>query len=150
MNPWETASNMLVELLQLDAAPIAITFAEGSPLPAFDAPMSQPTEDGRRGRVPESCVSWSEADQRGFSTVAADHGNCSVGRWVHGCARLEDIAGAADVGALFESGWITSKEVEQVDTINEPSATIAYQPLREAQGDPDVVVFRLNARQMID
>lgn len=35
-------------------------------------------------------------------------------------------------------------------TISEPSAAITYQPLREAQGDPDVVVLRLNARQMME
>lgn len=150
MNSWATASNTLVELLQLEAPPIAITFADRSPLPAFDAPMSEPTDDGRTGRVPASCVFWSEADQRGFSTVAADHGNCSVGRWVHGFARLEDIAGAADVGALFASGWITSNEVEQVVTISDHTDTIAYEPLREATGDPDVVVLRLNARQMME
>lgn len=150
MSTWETASNTLVELLQLEASPIAITFADNSTLPAFDAPMSEPTEDGRTGRVPASCVFWSEADQRGFSTIAADHGNCSVGKWVHGYASLAAIAGAADVGALFESGWITSNEVEQVVTINDRSETIAYQPLRDAQGDPDVVVLRLNARQMME
>ena len=150
MSMWETASTTLVELLRLDAPPIAITFTDSSPLPAFDAPMSEPTEDGRTGRVPASCVFWSQADQRGFSTVAADHGNCSVGRWVHGFARLDDIAGAADVGALFESGWITSNEVEQVVTISVRSEAIAYEPLREAQGDPDVVVLRLNARQMME
>ena len=57
MTTWATTSDTLVELLQLDAPPIAITFAGSSPLPAFDAPMSEPTEDGRSGRVPAATSS---------------------------------------------------------------------------------------------
>ena len=66
--------------------------------------MSEPTPDGRSGRVPASCVFWMEADRSTFATAPEDHGNCSVGRWVHGFATLDEIAGAADVGALFEVG----------------------------------------------
>jgi len=149
--PWEAASSALVELLQLEAPPIALTFtATRSALPSFDAPMSEPTEDGRTGRVPASCVFWAEAEQRGFSTVAADHGNCSVGKWVHGFASLDDISGAADVASLFESGWITSADVEQIETISDRPEMIVYEPLSQAQNDPDVVLLRLNARQMME
>ena len=54
--------------------------------------MSEPAEDGRTGRVAAGCVFWIEAASKTFSTVAEDHGNCSVGRVTHGFAALEDVA----------------------------------------------------------
>jgi uncharacterized protein (DUF169 family) len=151
MSTWEAASNTLVELLQLEAPPIALSFtATGAALPPFDGEMSEPTQDDRTGRVPASCVFWAEAEHHGFSTVAADHGNCSVGKWVHGFASLDDISGAADVAALFESGWITSDAIETIETIDDRPDVITYQPLSETLSDPEVVLLRLNPRQMME
>ena len=140
-------------MLGLDSPPIAVTFlAEGASAPAvaaFDEPMSEPTADGRSGRVPASCVFWSKAFTSTFSTLPADHGNCSVGRWVHGFAALEAIAGADDVGLLFSSGWVTSEDVSRVEVITEPAERIVYGPLSEATASPNVVVLHLNPRQMM-
>ena len=153
MDTWNRTASELVDLLGLDHQPIAMTFthngAAGRPA-QFAKPMSEPTPDGRSGRVPASCVFWMEAADATFATVPADHGNCSVGRWVHGFAPLEEIAGAADVGALFESGWVTTDDVGKVQIVEEDSTGIVYGPLRDATPDPDVVVLRLTPAQMME
>ena len=73
----------------------------------FAEPMSEPAADGRAGRVAAGCVFWVHAADKSFTTVPADHGNCSVGRYTHGLASLADVGGNDDVAALLESGWVT-------------------------------------------
>ncbi len=87
----------------------------------FDAPMSEPAADGRQGRVPASCVFWMEAvrEEGGFSTEAEDHGNCSVGRFTHGFASLEEVAGNDDVAALLASGWVTPEMIPSIPSVSE-------------------------------
>ncbi|MDH4117918.1 MAG: DUF169 domain-containing protein, partial [Acidimicrobiia bacterium] len=93
----------LVSMLGLEYAPVAISFlAAPGPAPAFAEPMSEPTADGRSGRVPASCVFWAYGHDSTFTTVAADHGNCSVGRFTHGLASAEEIIDKSDVGTLLE------------------------------------------------
>ena len=79
----------------------------------FDEPMPEPLADGRTGRVPAGCVFWMKAAERTFSTVAEDHGNCSVGSMTHGFKTLEEVAGNSDVAALLEtragSRWTSSR-----------------------------------------
>ncbi|HEX3970782.1 MAG TPA: hypothetical protein VHX19_05640, partial [Stellaceae bacterium] len=71
----------LRELLGLAVAPIAIAFADQVPenLARPGGAMPSPTADGRTGAVPAGCVFWNKALDGAFATVAADHGNCSVG-----------------------------------------------------------------------
>src|SRR5262245_42332664 len=109
---WQRASDRLSAALHLSVAPIAITFSTSADAgaPAFadaSVPMPAPTEDGRTGRVPAGCVFWVHALDRTFTTVPADHGNCSVGSLAHGLIDLDTAARRADVGALVESGWVT-------------------------------------------
>jgi hypothetical protein len=105
-------------------------------VPAFDGEMTEPTEDGRTGRVPASCVFSSEAEVHGFYTLPADRDNCSVGRWVHGFADLDDIADATDVAPLFRSGWINSEDVAAIETIPDRPEAIVYEPLDDCRSDP--------------
>ena len=74
-------SSKIVSLLNLPTSPLAITFSDVTPqnAPAFKDKMSEPTSDGRTGRVPAGCVFWMKAAERTFSTAPEDHGNCSVG-----------------------------------------------------------------------
>ena len=99
---WTALATSLTESLRLLAPPIAITFASEAPadVPAFDEPMVAPTDDGRTGRVPAGCVFWMKGAERTFSTVAEDHGNCSVGSLTHGFRTLDEVAGNSDVAAL--------------------------------------------------
>lgn len=148
---WEALAARLTSSLHLATPPVFLAFSEeASPAPQFSKPMSEATPDGRRGRVPASCVFWIEAGLNGaFSTVAADHGNCSVGLFTHGFAELDP--GKEDVSALLESGWVTPEMVPAIPFVKNPPASITYGRL-EAVPDgvtPDVVLLRVNGRQMM-
>jgi uncharacterized protein (DUF169 family) len=112
--------------------------------------MSEPTADGRTGRVPASCVFWIEAETGSFLTVPEDHGNCSVGRYVHKLVEAEDILDKTDVGALLDTGWVTMDAFAAVARIEEAPAAIEYGPLADAEHMPDVVMMRLSPRQMME
>ena len=106
-------------------------------------------DDGRTGRVPAGCVFWMKAADRTFSTVAEDHGNCSVGSMTHGFKTLEEVAGNSDVAALLESGWVTMDVVLQIPVVREKPGAVTYGPLADTPIDPDVVFLRLNAKQLM-
>jgi len=148
---WAGLAATLTGTLHLAVPPITITFADQVPArpPAFDEPMSDSTPDGRSGRVPAGCVFWIRAAERSFTTVPADHGNCSVGRYTHGLATLEEAAGHADVAALLEVGWVDAEAIAGVPAVSHKPAAIVYGPLTEATTTPDVVLLRVNGRQMM-
>lgn len=148
---WSALATTITEVLHLDAPPVAITFADERPegTPAFDAPMSEPAADGRSGRVPAGCVFWMRAVDKTFATAPEDHGNCSVGSLTHGLKSLEEVAGKDDVSALLSSGWVTMDMVPGIPTVAKKPASIVYGPLAESPIDPDVVLLRVNGRQMM-
>jgi uncharacterized protein (DUF169 family) len=150
---WTGLGTELTEVLHLQVAPVAITFADAPPdgIAPFDLPMSEPADDGRRGRVPAGCVFWVHGATKTFSTVAEDHGNCSVGRFTHGFATLEEVAGNGDVAALLESGWVNEEAVMGIPQVTERPGAVVYGPLGEVDDDdePDVVLIRVNGRQMM-
>ncbi len=151
MSEWAALASELDELLDLSSPPVAMTFAgDDGGVPRLDRPLSEPTADGRSGRAAASCVFWMEAAKGSFSTVAEDHGNCSVGRWVHGFATLAEVAGKSDVAALVESGWVAPADFGNVETVTEPAGAILYSPLSEAHSLPDIVLLRLLPRQMME
>lgn len=142
----------LVDLLVLEHQPIAITFHDSVPANGdfFDAPMSDLTSDGRSGRVAAPCVFWMHAHQRTFHTLPEDHGNCSVGRFTHGLADGADIVDKSDVGALLEVGWVTMEAFADVAALSWRPAAITYGPLNQTSSTPDLVLLRLNPRQMME
>jgi len=148
---WTDLAARLQSALALAAPPIAITFGAGpvDGIAAFDAPMPEPLPDGRTGRVPAGCVFWMHAAESTFSTVAADHGNCSVGSLTHGFKTLDEVAGNSDVAALLETGWVTMDVVPQIPVVTEKPGAVIYGPLAESPIDPDVVLLRLNAKQLM-
>jgi uncharacterized protein (DUF169 family) len=148
---WAQLARTLSQTLHLAAPPITITFSGEAPtgLPAFDEPMSDPTSDGRSGRVPAGCVFWMRATERSFTTVPADHGNCSVGRYTHGLATLDEAAGHADVAALLDAGWVDAEAIAAVPAVSGRAGAISYGPLAEATAEPDVVLLRVNGRQLM-
>lgn len=146
------AHTELVDLLGLTHAPVAITFHPETPTDAswFDEPMTEPTEDGRAGRVPAACVFWDRAHTASFTTAPEDHGNCSVGRFTHGLVAAEGILDKADVGTLLEVGWVTMEAFAGVAALERKPAAISYGPLGDASGHPDVVLLRLSPKQMME
>lgn len=148
---WRLLGEALASTLHLAVPPVAITFSSEAPtgVEAFAKPMSEAASDGRKGRVPAGCVFWIEAAKSTFSTVPEDHGNCSVGRYTHGLATFGDIAGNDDVGTLLESGWVDEEAVSAIPSISERFESITYGPLGEAVVMPDVILLRVNGRQMM-
>jgi uncharacterized protein (DUF169 family) len=151
VDDWTRLAGELTEALTLNHPPIAITFHAHVPadLDAFDAPMPPPTADGRTGRVAAGCVFWTHALDRTFSTVAADHGNCSVGSVTHGFKTLDEVAGNADVAALLDAGWVTTETVPEIPVVHDRPASVTYGPLAETPVEPDVVLLRLNPKQLM-
>lgn len=150
---WTSLADRLSQTLHLAVPPVAISFARERPagVAAFDAPLSEPAEDGRRGRVPAGCVFWVRSAGTTFSTVGEDHGNCSVGSYTHGLASLAEVAGNGDVAELLGSGWVSEEAVGHIPAVSERPGAITYGPLADTPEavDPDVVLLRVNGRQMM-
>ena len=109
----------LVKSLGLQHPPLAIHFTQ-EPLPGvepFADDMPAPADDGRTGRVPAGCVFWMKADGQTFSTVAADHANCSVGSVTHGFKTLEEVGDKSDVGALVGAGWVAPEMFPEIPMV---------------------------------
>lgn len=151
MSDWKSLAADLTAALHPTAPPIAITFTAERPagVAAFDKPMAPPSADGRTGRVAAGCVFWMESVDSTFSTVAEDHGNCSVGSWTHGFKSLDEIAGNGDVAALMESGWVTMDMVPHIPTVTEKPGAVTYGPLADTPIDPDVILMRLTAKSLM-
>jgi uncharacterized protein (DUF169 family) len=146
------ASINLNQLLALDHEPVAITFLteeSSNGVPRFDAPMSEPTEDGRSGRAAAPCVFWMHGHERTFDTMFEDHGNCSVGLFTHGFAGAEDIIDKHDVGALLDVGWVTMEAFAGVEALDRRPTGVRYGPLHESASTPDVVLLRVTPKQMM-
>jgi uncharacterized protein (DUF169 family) len=150
-NDWSQLALGLHDTLNLTSPPIAITFSDDAPpgVEPYDAPMPEPTADGRTGRVPAGCVFWMKGADRTFSTVADDHANCSVGSVTHGFKTLDEVAGNADVAALVDAGWVTMDVVPQIPVVREKPGTVTYGPLADTPVDPDVVLLRINGKQLM-
>ncbi len=148
---WSQLASELGDVLALAAPPIAITFGDAAPagVDAFDAPMPPPMPDGRTGRVPAGCAFWVKSVDRTFTTVAEDHGNCSVGSLTHGFQTLDEVAGNSDVAALLETGWVTMDVVPQIPVVTQKPGAVTYGPLAETPIDPDVVLIRVNGKQLM-
>jgi len=145
---WSDLADRLMAALRPIAVPIGIAFVPqgaASAAPQFGATYPTPNESGRTGAVSAGCVFWMKAVDRMFSTVAADHANCSVGSYTHGFITLAEAAPRDDVVAALESGWVNEAAVTSLPHVFERPAQVVYGPLAKFETDPDVVLVRLNA-----
>ncbi len=149
--PWAERGRRLAAALHLAVPPVGIRFADAVPAaPArFAGPLSAPAADGRVGRVAASCVFWIHGTEGAFTTVADDHGNCSVGQVTHGLADLAEVAGRDDVGELLSAGWVDEDAVSQLPRVRRRPAAIVYGPLDLLDTEPDVVLLRVHGRQLM-
>lgn len=72
-----------------------------------------------------------------------------MGSVTHGLKSLDEVAANDDVSALLASGWVTMDMVPGMPTVAKKPASIVYGPLTETPVDPDVVLLRVNRRQMM-
>ena len=132
----------LSTLLGLTAAPVGITFRAS-------APAGVPRV-GRPG--PAGCAYWKlAAEGQVFYTEGADHHNCPVGSYTHGvdlpaerAAELQQV-----VGTMVHLQYIAMEEVPAMPRRTEPFGVAVYAPLTAAPVEPDVVIVRGSARQIM-
>ncbi len=148
---WQALAGALDEELSLEHPPIAITFSDAAPagVSRYAGEMPAPTPDGRTGKVPAGCVFWIKATDQTFTTIDEDHGNCSVGGMTHGFKTLDEVANNADVAALLETGWVTLDVVPHIPVVTQRPGAVTYGPLAQTPIDPDVVMLRLNPKQVM-
>ena len=148
---WRSLSERLSATLHLTTTPIGIAFSSSAPrgVPAFDGPLAEPSADGRTGRVPAGCVFWNHAAERSFTTTADDHGNCSVGSVTHGLRTAAEVVGNSDLDALVSSGWAPDTLLDVLPRVSSSPTHVTYGPLGSVDLDPDVVLVKLNAKQLM-
>jgi len=131
-----------VELLSLSSPPVAIAFRAQPP-----AGLRRIARSG-----PASCSYWSlAAAGDAFFTEAADHQSCPVGAHTHGvpmdAAKAEELQGLVQIMVKLE--YLDAGEVPQIPTRKGPFGVAVYAPLAKAPVEPDVVVVKGNARQVM-
>ena len=102
--------------------------------------------------MPAGCSYWKHASEgHAFYTMPEDHENCAVGAFTHGVTLAPEKARELEslVGTMVELQYLRSEEVAGIPHRRAPMETVAYAPLDRATFEPDVVVFRGNARQIM-
>jgi uncharacterized protein (DUF169 family) len=128
--------------VRLTSAPVAMAFLS-TPPPGIER-VGHPDAAG--------CGYWKQASEgRTFYTTAVDHGNCPIGAFTHGVELPADKAPElqALIGTMIELKYLKSEEVPAIPHRTTPFRFAAYAPLQQANFEPDVVVFRGTARQIM-
>jgi uncharacterized protein (DUF169 family) len=139
---FRTQGRRLAELLELRLPPVALAFRPAAPpgVRRLDAPG------------PAGCAYWKLASEgRVFYTEAADHYNCPVGAHTHGVTLPPERAKELEsvIGTMVGIQYIRMEEIATLPRRTEPFGVAVYAPLAEAPFDPDVVLVRGSARQVM-
>jgi uncharacterized protein (DUF169 family) len=94
-------------------------------------------------------VFWMKAQEGPFTTVAADHANCSVGSYTHGLLTLAEAAAKDDVAAILESGWTNEAALQALPRVHSKPACVVYGPLTQLPVAPDVVLLRIDGAALM-
>jgi uncharacterized protein (DUF169 family) len=102
--------------------------------------------------LPAGCSYWKHASEgHSFYTVPDDHVNCPIGAHTHNVpmspAKQAELQGL--VGTMIELQYLSVDEIALIPRRSDPLAVAAYAPLERATFNPDVVIVRGNARQMM-
>lgn len=133
---------LLAQLLRLSSRPVAITFTDQAPSGLRRVTASEPAGCGYWRRAAEGEV---------FYTVADDHKGCPVGAHTHNVALSP--AENRELTSLLETmaglKYLRMEEVPNIPRRKTPFQVAVYAPLDAAPMPPDVVLTRVNARQMM-
>ncbi|HEX7085826.1 MAG TPA: DUF169 domain-containing protein [Vicinamibacterales bacterium] len=132
----------LAQLLRLDSPPVAIAFVDAPPEGVPRVAASEPAGCGYWRRAAEGEV---------FYTLADDHKRCPIGAHTHNVpltpADQQELMGL--VGTMVELSYIRLEEVPQIPTRRSPLRVAVYAPLSNTPVEPDVVLVRGKARQLM-
>jgi len=137
-----TTAQQLEAYLGLKAAPVAVTFQATAPNGVARAVSSGPS----------SCTYWKRASEgECFYTEAADHYDCPIGAYTHGVdlppeqvQELQEV-----VGTMVGLGYIRAEEVPNIPHRESGFGFAVYSPLDKAVAEPDVILVRGNAKQIM-
>ena len=137
-----TIARQLQDLLKLRSAPVSLTFQATPP-----ANVPRVAAAG-----PAGCSYWKLASEgKAFYTEAADHYNCPIGAYTHGIdlppERAKELPEV--LGTMFSLGYLRQEEVPGIPRRQDAFGVAVYAPLAQATVEPDVVLFRGNAKQVM-
>lgn len=132
----------LQQLIGSKALPVAITFCDTPPagIERIDSP------------APAGCAYWKlAAEGNVFYTIGEDHLNCPIGAYTHGAELTPDAQNqlASTLDMMVGIEYLRMEEVPGVPKRTEPLRCVIYAPLAKAQGMPDAILLRGNARQIM-
>lgn len=130
------------QLLSLSLPPVAIAFRSTAPpgVPHVDAVG------------PAGCSYWKlAAEGKVFYTQAADYYNCPIGAYTHGvtlpAGTAEELEGLVETMVGLE--YLKREEVSNIPRRTAPFGIALYGPFPVAPFDPDVVLVRGRAKQVM-
>jgi uncharacterized protein (DUF169 family) len=134
--------NTIQQLLDLRWPPVALSFRD---TPPAGVPRVEHA-------APASCSYWRLAGEGGvFYTEASDHFGCVVGSHTHHVELTPEKAHELGnmVNNLVLLQYIQMEEVPAIPRLEKPFRVSVYAPLDAAPCEPDVVLVRGNARQVM-
>lgn len=137
-----TSGTALQVLLELRLSPVAIAFQESAPadMPRIESP------------APAGCGYWRlAAEGRTFYTEARDHYTCPVGAHTHGVDLPADVAQELNglVQTMVQMQYIKMEEIPTIPRRQNTFRVALYAPLADATFEPDVVLIRGTAKQLM-
>ena len=132
----------LSELLEVDRQPVAVAFLD---TPPENLPRTEQV-------AAAGCGYWKRAaDGEAFYTEATDHYGCPIGSHTHGISLPEEQGAELEgvIGTMVDLEYLKMEEVAGIPRREEPFEVVAYAPLAVATFEPDVVLVRGSARQMM-
>jgi uncharacterized protein (DUF169 family) len=137
-----TQGARLSNLLGLKWRPVALSFRTTAPagISRVDAPK------------PAGCAYWRLAsDGAVFYTEASDHYNCPIGAYTHGLDLPPEKAKELEstIGTMVGLEYIRMEEIPDIPRVAKPFAVVVYAPLSDSPSDPDVILVRGNAKQVM-
>ena len=138
----EQEATQLQQLLELESPPIAITFR----------PEAPPGIARVNEVAPSGCTYWKLAAAGNvFYTEASDHYGCAIGSYTHGVelppAQAKELQGMIET--MVGLKYLKMEEVPGIPRREEPFGVAIFAPLAKAPVEPDVVIVRGNAKQMM-
>lgn len=135
-------AQQLQEFLSLKSPPIAITFSNEAP---NDIPRISRS-------APSGCTYWKlAAEGQVFYTEASDHFGCPIGAYTHGvalpAAQGKELEGMIEM--MVGLSYLKMEEVPSIPRRENAFAYAIYAPLADTPFEPDVVIVRGNAKQMM-
>jgi len=141
MRDLKTIVSELQDHLRTNLPAIGIAFRNQPPAGVEHAPAG-----------PASCSYWKRAAEgEVFWTDAADHQSCPIGAHTHG-APLSDAKKAELgelVGTMVQLGYLRMEDVPLIPHRKEPLRAAVYAPLEKMPCEPDVVLVRGTAAQLM-